>query len=473
MAASRLAELTELYRSLPPEWARWAPASRSITKPIPLGGAHDLTEYALTMYGREGARMLLVAGMKGSGKGNTSANLLLGITQCRDTLVWGSDIGKKGIGLAPWMPCLDWLAITRKTTLHMLTAAEAVIAARAQDRARRIAAGERGVKDKHTPTAAAPHITILMDEASDALAGDDEVCWAICEKATNVARKGRSEAVSLGVMTQRPKADALGPEGSTLRSQLDTGICLRMRSKTDVGFVFPEHVDDVDLALFDVPGVFLIQDGPKLSPVPVRSYALYEPDLVREVAEVMALPYTLGILPEKRLEPLALAAAGTAYAARSIPFATTPTPAVPEPATTTSTTDEREVITMSTSTPAPSDVAAAVMAKNNATTAIAQARATVAEMEAAPTAPAVPLGQLADQHVIVELDPEPGDDLVDAAILAALRQSGGGLSSSELAELVDRHRSTVSRRLSALQRSGRARCTGRGPAMRWSLTEAA
>ncbi|WP_169454427.1 type IV secretion system DNA-binding domain-containing protein, partial [Catelliglobosispora koreensis] len=90
--------------------ALWLPGVRSIHTPVPLGVYEDGSVAELALWNTIGARHTFLTGATGSGK-TTSLNVLLtGTMASVDTVVWVIDVAKRGKSLAPWLPCIDWLA---------------------------------------------------------------------------------------------------------------------------------------------------------------------------------------------------------------------------------------------------------------------------------------------------------------------------------------------------------------------------
>ncbi|WP_020523040.1 type IV secretion system DNA-binding domain-containing protein, partial [Catelliglobosispora koreensis] len=209
----------------------WAPGARTIHTPIPLGVYEDGSTAQLALWNSIGARHTFLTGATGSGK-TTSLNVLLtGTMASVDTVVWVIDVAKRGKSLAPWLPCIDWLATDPATAVDMLTCANAVIDARALAGARLAATGDGDAVLKPSPDL--PLLLIVIDEASALFGRNTPEAQEATEQATQVAETGREVAVGSIIATQKPTQDSLGHSGR-LKSQLNPVLCLRMNRLGDL-----------------------------------------------------------------------------------------------------------------------------------------------------------------------------------------------------------------------------------------------
>jgi hypothetical protein len=427
----------------------WTPGERRITDGIPFGERADQSPMMLDLWTREhGARHPLMGGATGSGKTNTLNVMTCGLAACGDTVIWAIEVAKAGQGQAAWLPCFDWLATRLEEAVAMLDAAVAIIEARSRVLAAAAARGKGD--DKVVPTPDLPLLVIIIDEAAALFGiktGDPhrvELAAQATERARQVAQTGRSAGVALLVTTLRPTVAALGDDGD-LRSQLHPNLCLRMNRRADVGFVLQNvDLDTVDATLFNVPGLLYVQDGPDVDPLPVRSYALFQPPIVNRLAHAFATA-------RPTLEAVAIAAAGEAYAERPAdPFQA---PAKrPAPRQAGSGRDDT-----------------AKPRRGRAATAEALDAARAAAGADLPDLPAVPLADLAGDSTHIEADDAPVID----AITAVLADAGPkGLTATEItAEVKKRrgsaHRGSVHRVLRTLVDGGQARRIAVGKGYRY------
>lgn len=434
----------------PPTPGLWTPGARRIADGIPLGERADRTPLSLPLWTpSHGSRHPLMGGASGSGKTNAINVITCGVAACGDTVLWAIETAKAGQGQAAWLPCFDWLATTLAEAVAMLQAAVAIIDARSRVLA---AAASRGKgDDKVIPAPDLPALVIIIDEAA-ALFGIKtgnpdrvELAAQATELARQISQTGRSAGVGLLTATQRPTVAALGDDGD-FRSQLHPNLCLRMNRRADVGFVLQNvDLDTVDTTLFNVAGLLYVQDGPDVDPLPIRSYALYQPAIVNRLARVLAAG-------RPGLDPPARDAAGEPYAARPAdPFRTTP--GTPRPAR--------------TATPAASSGQRRVKAVD----ALTAARAAAADL---PELPPIPLDGLN-----TDTGPRaasPADASMTEAITTVLTDAGpDGMSTAQITTAVHRlrgaaHRGSVHRALRTLIDSGQARQTGGKNRYRYHLT---
>jgi hypothetical protein len=462
------------HEVLPPHARAWAPGARSIADPIPLGEQADQSPIGLALWTKaHGQKHPLMGGASGSGKTNTLNVLTAGLAGCGDTVIWAIEVAKAGQGQAAWLPCIDWLATTPAEAVDMLRAAVAIIDIRSRALAAQAAHGKGA--DKVVPARHLPALIIIIDECAalhgimSGSAEAVELAAEATELARRIAQTGRSAAVGLIPATQRPTVAALGNDGD-YRSQLHPNLCLRMNRRADVGFVLQGvDLDTVDTTLFNVPGLLYVQDGPDVDPLPVRSYALYDPGIVYRLARVLAP----GRPP---LDPDSRDAAGEPYALRPADPFTAP---AARPARKPRPRPMPDTATDAASTSAASDRKADRTARARATDSLAAARATLADTEALPELPDIPLADLPPAGPANEQPTEqPSDPTIRDAILAALNDGGAsGMTMREITKKVDAirggaHRASVHRELRALTDTGHVRQSGAKGRYRYHLNTA-
>jgi hypothetical protein len=431
----------------------WTPGGRRITDGVPLGERADRSPMMLDLWTREhGARHALMGGASGSGKTNTLNVITCGLAACGDVVVWAIEVAKAGQGQAAWLPCFDWLATRLDEAVAMLDAAVAIIDARSRILAAAAARGKGD--DKVMPTPDMPLLVIIIDEAAALFGiktGDPnrvELAAQATERARQISQTGRSAGVALLVTTQRPTVAALGDDGD-FRSQLHPNLCLRMNRRADVGFVLQNvDLDTVDTTLFNVPGLLYVQDGPDVDPLPVRSYALFQPPIVNRLARALAAG-------RPALDPVARDAAGGPYAAR---------PADPFQAPA-----ERPAAARTGRTGGAGRESATGTRKGRAAAAEALDTARIAAGADLPDVPPVPLGDLTPDSGAAQVD--ANDSPVVDAITAVLADAGpNGMTAKEITAAVGKHRGSVHRALRTLVDNGDARRVAVGNGYRYHPT---
>lgn len=206
-------------------------------------------------------------------------------------VLWGVDL-KGGMELRPWASCLDRLATTPDEANALFRDAVRVLNRRAKAKA---ASGER----VHDPSPGDPALVIVVDEY--AKLSDESV-----DCADSVARRGRTVAVTLVAATQKPTQAAMGKD-TTVRSMMDTRICLRVRERRDVDLVLGQGSLAAGWHAHQLthPGEFLISDPEHSVPDKNRVYLITDDNVTRYAAECApARP----ALPDSDPEPAPLAA---------------------------------------------------------------------------------------------------------------------------------------------------------------------
>jgi S-DNA-T family DNA segregation ATPase FtsK/SpoIIIE len=420
--------LPDPWGGLPEHLLQWKPGVRSICDPIPLGLCEDGTLATLPLWTSSGAKRPFIVGASGSGKSNTLNVTTAGVVSAIDTVLWVIEVSKAGEPVVPWLSCVDWLAITISEAVCVLRAALAIINVRALHRSRLAACGKGPASLR--PSAKQPLLCVKIDEAAG-LFGIMSGKWAeMAAEATflarEIARLGRSVGVSLEIATQRPTLESLGGDG-LLRSQLAPNLCLAMNRPSDLRFALPgANHDMLDLDLFTVEGVVMMQDGATASPLPIRTYALYEPSWC----------YRLSKLYEAyrpRLEPEAIQAAGAAYARRS----TDPLGVLDQPAPTLNVSEPTQTATSkgprgnADTDPTNGDYATAEHSQQAASTALATVRRIAAERLT--EVPKIAMTDLARMHTPGPVPEEPGDvDRRAAAKTALVDAPAEGMSASDV-----------------------------------------
>lgn len=208
-----------------------------------------------------GARQLLAAGIKGSGKSGALNIIWATFALCSDVVQWGVDL-KGGMELGPWRKLFDWVVTSREDAVEMMAAIERIIDERA-----RYSAGKWKVWQASREW---PILVVSVDEAASLLGASASA--KDIERVSDIARKGRAVGVIIVLATQYPTLEALG--SSQIRQQIDQRLCFRMADENGEGYVMPGHTVRADKIDADRPGTCYHLDGEKLDKMPMRTYFL-------------------------------------------------------------------------------------------------------------------------------------------------------------------------------------------------------
>jgi S-DNA-T family DNA segregation ATPase FtsK/SpoIIIE len=201
----------------------------------------------------------LIGAASGAGKTTLVNAILRTLGPAPDVLVWAVDFAG-GAGLAPWRPCLGWLATTPTEAHELLEDACAAIDARERWLA------EHG-EEHWQPTPTAPAIVLPVDELAELVEQAPDAASLL----DTIARKGRKTAITLLVATQRPTQEALG--GGALRAQLTVRVCLRVTEPADGELILGRSKARLGYRpdLLDAPGKLLVWDPPDHTrPIPAK-----------------------------------------------------------------------------------------------------------------------------------------------------------------------------------------------------------
>jgi hypothetical protein len=287
--------------------------------PVTIGPRPDGALAQILIWTREGARNLLIAGMRGAGK-STVINTLFGELAFRqDVVTVGIDQKGGGVEFGPWYDrgALNALATTLNEARAMFIALLAITQGRGKlmkTRGRKTwlpgpwwPDPDRGFADYDGP--------LLMgfdDEAHENLGMDPQVCADVMLRTTQLSRYA---GVGWTLCTQRPSMKSIGDAG--IRGQMDITIALRFKRPQDASFVL-EGYEGYDLnpanpAWGRRKGTcYVLGAEDERDTVPVRAMTLKDPnrDGVDEVDEVARERARLGV----RLD-----AASVEYALAEIP----------------------------------------------------------------------------------------------------------------------------------------------------------
>ncbi|MEV5504897.1 plasmid transfer protein TraB [Streptomyces orinoci] len=253
-ASARRGELVIVPEDMLAEVIEWEGPSRlggSIAEPLVIGRYDDGSPLRLWLPGDPEAGRnsthLLIAGVSGSGKGDTALNVLTEILSRQDVVVWMSD-PKAFQDFAPLRPGLDWAVEGGTGTEVMVEAVKAAIPARTRwlgahsYRQWVREAAETQTSRDHTcrpdgqpcGCPGMPFLVAWMEEGANTLRalGDDAF--------TGIAQEARSAGIALVVSLQRPSYDQMS---TSTRASLPSVIALGCDPR-DEGFSLPEAVLD-------------------------------------------------------------------------------------------------------------------------------------------------------------------------------------------------------------------------------------
>jgi len=237
------------------------PTSTSVLQPRTLGRFEDGEPVLLELPGQH----VLASGVTGSGKSGFVNVLLAELAACEDVELWGIDLAG-GVELSPWAPRLGRLATTTDEALDLLKAALRVVDGRPRAMAGKMRVWPVGRPDPRNPLVG-PMLLILVDEAAQLT----DPCLKVL---TRIAQLGRKARVGVLVATQLPSAASLN--GTDLRGQLTTTICLRLREPRHVAMVLGDGMLAAGWSAnrLTEPGQFLIHSPKHGTPRPARAYWL-------------------------------------------------------------------------------------------------------------------------------------------------------------------------------------------------------
>jgi hypothetical protein len=246
----------------------WHPgmAISSITEPAPVGFAEsgeDMLERLLSNW--------LMTGKTRSGKSNELSEFLASITGCDDARVWLIDM-KGGRAARPWMPAVDWCAVTMDEATLMLTTARDEIKARATY--------ADDASEQLRPTREVPAIFLVIDEAyevTSVAAGSAHLAALLAV----ISSQGFGVAFHVIVATQYGALDESVRTEQT-RSNLLNRICFAVARPEHGAFTLTDWTR-LDASRLKEQGSFYMQIGPEAKSAPGRGHQMSH-DLVRQIA---------------------------------------------------------------------------------------------------------------------------------------------------------------------------------------------
>jgi S-DNA-T family DNA segregation ATPase FtsK/SpoIIIE len=415
--------------------------------PIKIGIRADGTEKFLRIFKAGwGARNILIAGTKGSGKSGLLNLIWTTMALCDDVVQWGIDL-KGGVELGPWEGVFDWIVNDYASAIKMIEAAEQIVERRGQLLKKYGWKSWQGSPEH-------PWLLISIDEAASLLGKMDSKQLFRVEE---IARKGRAVGVALAIATQYATLDAIG--SSQIREQLDQAFCFRQQSGSGESFVITVGNVNAEEIDSERPGTCYHQDGDKLDRIPMRIIFVGDGsngtrNTVKLIADVMR-----GETPEMDADSIRDGIEKLeAYANRQ------------------EVTEMRDDSEMSETAEGDEQVTGTETETETVPPFETDGSATIDDIQAAARAAMTP-EELAEDDArraatAAELAAEP-ERLSDAdareALLTALREAGGaGLDYEQLGAAATRKKSWVYERLSEHEEAGRVKRTSKGT---WALTE--
>lgn len=248
---------------------------------------------------------VLLSGTTGAGKSNLLAVLLAQLTRCNDTIIWMIDL-KGGRTAKPWLkpwlngsdpratcPVIDWVATTLDEVEIMLQCLVKVIDYRS-------AAGE---DEKVTPSPQQPQIVLICDESAVVFGNNVPGGPRRAQLLENIAGRGRSEAVGVGLSVLRSTVTMIG--SGDVKSLFKLRLAMGVSGAADARLA----LDDSDLAsgvaALKHPGTLYVQHD-SARPIPTKSYRMnfdqipqiaaahtpWRPGLERDCELYLGTPYS-------------------------------------------------------------------------------------------------------------------------------------------------------------------------------------
>ena len=234
-------------------YAKYIEDPATCRKPLVIGGDPETgAPLPLTLWDEdEGAKVIMVAAKKGSGKTVLMNCIKERITACTDARLIQVNLSKAREDRR-WAPlaianALGMEAQQTRQARRILRWVLTAIVARSED--------DQLATSKVQPTPTTPLLVVVIDEV-DAVAADPE-CKALLAK---IASKCRSEGVALVLAGQRATVQWMG--GGDLRANVDIGVLGRFSRPAEARKVTGEEIDVPDMGAYGEghPGVFLVTE---------------------------------------------------------------------------------------------------------------------------------------------------------------------------------------------------------------------
>lgn len=284
---------------------------RSIYNPIPLGVLRDAVEAGVSL--RENS--LLLWGQKRSGKTTSLYDLITGLAQCTDAMIWVIDLGGGGAAI-PFMyaaaegrvdrPVIDWIATTLEETALMAECAYQIAITRKKVYQYR----KRLAADNLLPLdAEVPEIVIVIDEGKMIMGEgvtkreDGYAAGLIRDRLEQVVDVAGDSGVNMVLSVLRATSDAVDPG---VLAQMGCRVGMRVSDTKELAYGFGDWSLNPDDAPYKGSGFIVPENG--ASPRVFKAFQI-TPPMIDEVAVITA-PW------RPFLDDKSRAAAGMAYAKR-------------------------------------------------------------------------------------------------------------------------------------------------------------
>lgn len=289
------------------EGTDWAPGVRTVAEGAPIGpmmADPDRTSVFHVFRVAYGALHNLIAGMTGSGKSVTVSSVIAHAVASDDAVVAGVDLVKGGETFMPWheagaMANLLYLDAAEATdeAAFLRAAAELLdeltwLRAEVNVRTALMASGQvrdaDGERTRVWPASRkTPVIVWIFEEYASTISAIEKLDAAladdIAESVNDLVRTSRSSGISVNIVTQRPVFDELP---MTLRAQLNQTILHKLNTPNDLGKLWSEHDVDPISALAGGMGLCLV--GGADDPALTKAYDLSKPRVCTEIARAYA-----------------------------------------------------------------------------------------------------------------------------------------------------------------------------------------
>lgn len=225
---------------------------------------------------------VLLSGTTGAGKSNLLAVLLAQLTRCNDTIIWMIDL-KGGRTAKPWLkpwlngsdpratcPVIDWVATTLDEVEIMLHCLIKVIDYRS-------AAGE---DEKVTPSPQQPQIILICDESAVVFGNNVPGGPRRAQLLENIAGRGRSEAVGVGLSVLRSTVTMIG--SGDAKSLFKLRLAMGVSGAADARLALDDSALASGVAALKHPGTLYVQHD-SARPIPTKSYRM-DFDQIPEIA---------------------------------------------------------------------------------------------------------------------------------------------------------------------------------------------
>ncbi len=268
---------------------------RTVYNAIPVGVYRDGTEVGCKLR----SSSMLVWAQKDGGKTTLLYDVIAGLAQCTDVLIWAIDLGGAGVALPflwPFIdgrtdvPTIDWVAGAKdggKPDLDEALAISQVALAIARDR--KTFYKRRKRKQSLMPMdSELPMICLIVDEGAEVMGSgkitkeDGLKLKEIKENIEEIIRIGRDCGVNVILSTLRATSDALDPG---VLSNMAIRCGLRVSDTKELAYGFGDWSLDPADAPYQGSGFIVPEHG--ASPAVMKAY-VPDPELADEVAVVTA-----------------------------------------------------------------------------------------------------------------------------------------------------------------------------------------